>query len=102
MSADTSGACCQGKLTYPAMSTPTIGIHGNAQPFRGSPRETRRWEVRGDYGAVGREVKLRSLSGHEQQQNQSALVFLKAELKASCYQILNKCVVATAATAAGT
>lgn len=22
MSADTSGACCQGKLTYPAMSTP--------------------------------------------------------------------------------
>lgn len=71
MSADTSGAGCQGKLTYPAMCTPTpTRIHGNAQPFRGSPREKERWEVRGDYGAVGREVKL----GIRKSQDQSVLV----------------------------
>lgn len=46
-------------------------------------------------------MKLRSLSGHQQQQDQSALVFLEAELKAWRYQILTKCTFATAATATG-
>lgn len=49
MSGDTSGACCQGKLSYPAMSTPpppnthtcTAHIHSDFQPFL-RPQGTRK------------------------------------------------------------
>jgi len=68
MSGDTSGACCQGKLSYPAMSAPFPQTHTHTHThtwrlptFPPTPREKRRPEGRGDDGAVDREVDLHSL-----------------------------------------
>lgn len=61
MSGDTSGACCQGKLSYPTTSTPLPPIHTTHTHFLPTPREKERQEGRGDDEAIDREVDLHSL-----------------------------------------
>ena len=66
MSGDTSGACCQDKLSYPAMSVPLphfthTNTHSDFQPFPPTPWDKERQEVWGDDEAIDRKVDLHSL-----------------------------------------
>lgn len=82
-------------------SPPTTHIYTNAQPFFRSPRDKERREVRGDYEAIGRGVKLHTLWTLATPKSIFAHI-LEAKLKASCYQTVNKCNHATVAATAGT
>ncbi len=70
MSGDTSGACCQGKLSYPATFTPFppnthththTHTHTPLQTSLPAPREKEGQEGRSDDEAIDRKVNLHSL-----------------------------------------